>query len=382
MIGVLADDLTGAGELAGLGLRYGLRAEVLTDPALGSDAELLCVDTDSRSCHPMEAGQRAAAAADRLAALGAGRIYKKVDSVLRGRILAELEAVMKQLGRRRALLVPANPALRRVVRGGKYFVRDQPIHETDFRLDPEYPRRSSSVRELLGATDASAVHLRAGHEPLPETGIIVGEAETADDLRHWAGRCDGATLTAGAAQFFGAWLEASGRRAVSAAGEEDAAATPELFICGSASEACRSFAAQARQRGVPVFGLPASVAAGAELSAEELASLAARAAAALAAAPRVILEIGLPQVTDPRIAPQLAGQLVKLARLVLAGADVGHVFAEGGATGASLLRSMNWSRLVAVREIAQGVVTFRVPGDRQCLLTIKPGSYPWPKQIQ
>src|ERR1043166_1737662 len=160
MIGVIADDLTGAAELGGVGLRYGLRAEVVTAGAesglqaalrgVSADAgtpngpDLLCVDTDSRAGLPAEAGRRAAEAANRLTALRAEWIYKKVDSVLRGHVVVELEAMMNQLGLNRALLVPANPSLARVVRNGQYFVRGEPIHQTDFRLDPEFPRRTRS----------------------------------------------------------------------------------------------------------------------------------------------------------------------------------------------------------------------------------------------
>src|SRR6185369_13506559 len=143
MIGVIADDLTGAAELSGVGLRCGLRAEVTTDLQTRSAAELMCVNTDSRGCPPEEAGRRAAEAASKLTASRVEWIYKKVDSILRGHILVELEAMMNRLGLNRALLVPANPSLERVVHNGQYFVRGKPIHETDFRLDPEFPRSTS-----------------------------------------------------------------------------------------------------------------------------------------------------------------------------------------------------------------------------------------------
>ena len=86
-------------------------------------------------------------------------------------------------------------------------------------------------------------------------------------------------------------------------------------------------------------------------------------------------------MSDPRLSRQLANQLVELARAVLLRARVEHVYAEGGATGASLLKSMSWRRLQAVRELAPGVVTFQVAGDLRCLLTLKPGSYLWPKDV-
>ena len=83
MIAVIADDLTGAAELGAVGDRYGLNAEVVTgmllqddeperrsptrrdtsdlnrteskSPAPADNADLICIDTDSRSCPPEEA---------------------------------------------------------------------------------------------------------------------------------------------------------------------------------------------------------------------------------------------------------------------------------------------------------------------------------------
>src|SRR5882672_3582695 len=157
MIGVIADDLTGAAELGGIGLRYGLQAEVVLEGKCDREADLLCLDTDSRSCRANEAARRAAAAARKLRMAGAVWIYKKVDSVLRGNVLAEVSAIRQALGLHSALLVPANPGFGRVIRKGRYFVKGKPIDQTDFARDPEYPRRSSNVLKMLGVTKALEV---------------------------------------------------------------------------------------------------------------------------------------------------------------------------------------------------------------------------------
>ncbi len=382
MIGVVADDLTGAAELAGIGWRYGLQSEVVTAPGRHSEAELVCVDTDSRSCAPAEASERAAAAVRNLVASGASRIYKKVDSVLRGRIVAELESILKELQLPRALLVPANPTLGRVVRDGKYFVGGRPIHETDFRLDPEYPRHTSSVAELLGRTARDeVVPVCATRAALPVAGIVVGAAETTEDLQRWANIEDSGTLMAGAAQFFAALLESRGHRAGATANPPAPSTASELFVCGSASEACRSFVATERRRGVPVFGLPEPVARGTKLAGHEVERIANQVANKAESCSRIILEVGLPPVGDRDIARQLAQQLVQVAQAVLARRQFSQVYLEGGATGANLLQVMGWSRLTAVQEIAQGVVTFQIAGDSR-RLTLKPGSYSWPAAVR
>src|SRR6266567_3584454 len=121
MIGVIADDLTGASEIGGIGLRHGLKAEIILRGKFPPGADLLCIDTDSRSCSPREAARRAAAAARKLRIAGAAWIYKKVDSVLRGNVVAEVQAIRQALELRSALLVPANPCFGRIIRDGHYF---------------------------------------------------------------------------------------------------------------------------------------------------------------------------------------------------------------------------------------------------------------------
>ena len=69
---------------------------------------------------------------------------------------------------------------------------------------------------------------------------------------------------------------------------------------------------------------------------------------------------------------------MRVAEQVLRRAPIENVFAEGGATAAELVRCMDWPRLEIVRELAPGVATLAVDGDKKLLLTIKPGSYSWP----
>ena len=377
MIGVIADDLTGAAEIGAVGLRHGLRAEViLADTPPGSDADLICVDTDSRSCNPTEAAQRASNAALLLQNCGAEWIYKKTDSLLRGNVTPEIEAVVKQLGLSGALLVPANPSLGRTVVNGQYFVCGQLIHQTEFAQDPKHPRSSPNVLELLDKSSALPLSVGKSGEPFPECGIVIGEVASAEDVRAWATRRNERWLMAGGAEFFGALLKPAARipQSRNAPGKE-------LFVCGSASEATRKFVAGQAQHGVPVFSLPDKLAAVGDFDATEVEALAARVVSALQVEPRVILHVGLPQVKDVSLAEMLARHLVRVAAEVLRLAPVGHVFAEGGATAVGLARDMGWHRLAVKSELAPGVVTLSVIGGASELLTIKPGSYQWPESL-
>lgn len=85
---VIADDLTGAAELGGVAWRYGLTAEVHAVPGESRSAEVTAIDTDSRGCAGEEAARRVEQTIRGVA--GQSWVYKKVDSVLRGPVLAEL----------------------------------------------------------------------------------------------------------------------------------------------------------------------------------------------------------------------------------------------------------------------------------------------------
>ena len=381
MIGVIADDLTGAAEIGAVGLRHGLRAEIVRSGEPGGLADLVCIDTDSRSCAPDEAGKRAAAAAKLLRASGARWIYKKVDSVLRGHVTAEVEAVMHQLKLERALLLPANPSRGRIIRDGQYFVNGKLIHKTEFGRDPEYPRRSSQVLRLLKVPEKFSIRVAIDdQQPFDQT-IVVGEAGTAEDVSGWAEASGPEILSAGGSEFFDALL---GREKPMANERMKPLLSPvegrELFVCGTSTESSRKFVMAARRRKQPVITLPAELIWGTEFSPGALASLARSAVAAFDNHPRVILAIGLPLIRDAVVARRLFQNVVQIAERIMDKVPVAHVFAEGGATASELVRSMGWPRLTVEHEPAPGVATLSVGGSRSTLLTIKPGTYTWPAQ--
>jgi D-threonate/D-erythronate kinase len=404
MIGVIADDLTGAAELGAVGLHHGLRTEILVPhlesiapaeegrkpaeiplPALDRDVDLVCIDTHSRSCAPGEAARRAASAAGLLRRAGVRWLYKKVDSVLRGPVTAEVEAVMKELGVKRALLVPANPSLGRTIKRGRYYIHGKPIHKTEFARDPEHPRTSSDLLKLLGASLVFPICLCGLLDSLPNRGILVGAAANEEDLKHWAARRNAKTLVAGGAEFFGMLLARAGHPKVASCPDTPvagAAGTRELFVCGTLSESARTFVRAARAGGTPVFSLPKELVWGAGFSPAAAEAIGQKMIAAFRQHPRVILTVGLRVVHERAIARWLATHLAQVAVTVLRQAGVAHIFAEGGETAAELAQTMGWARLRVLRELAPGVATLAVGGGDSLCLTIKPGSYAWPDSVR
>lgn len=382
MIVVIADDLTGAAEIAGLGWRHGLTAEILERDEEPSKAELVVYDADTRDCSAAEAARRVAGIARRLQARKPAWIYKKVDSVLRGNVLAEIGAMQKTLGVERCLLVPANPAARRVIKGGKYFVRGKPINQTDFRHDPAHPRRSASVKELLGATRKNQVTLRnPSTRPLPE-GVVVGEAATAAHVRHWAQRVDWRTLPAGGADFFSALLARHGfrpRKTRHKVPKPEAGTT--LFVSGSLAESSIGFLDECRSRDWPVLLMPYELFAGRGRDRKHKSVWAQRVIEALDKHRKVAIGIGQPTLPGKREGLRLGKILVETVKKVLAEVHPDRICVEGGSTAALLLDQLGWKRLVVECEFSTGVTGARPLVRNGSLLVFKPGSYDWPAGI-
>jgi uncharacterized protein YgbK (DUF1537 family) len=302
---------------------------------------------------------------------------------LRGPVTAELEAMMQELGCARVLLLPANPSLGRTIRVGKYFVRGKAIHRTDFARDPEHPRRSSNVLRLLARSELFPVRVLRLDEDFPATGIFVGEVSSATRIREWIARLEPDMLLAGGAETFDAWLSATRntRRATPKKSLKPSKLPRAIFVCGSASEACRKFVARAKRSGVPIVPLPAELAWSSEFSSGAAAAVAQQVLETLESERQLVLTVGLPQVNDREVARRLTGHLTHLAARVIYGANVKQVFAEGGETAAALVRQMHWMRLTVKRELAPGVATLESDGDEPVLFTVKPGSYLWPADI-
>jgi len=123
-IAIVADDLTGACDAAvpfaanGLTAYIGLHWD--DPPPAGWQA--YAINTDTRCSTGAEAAQRTGQAFALAGQLQPERIIKKIDSLLRGNVAAEIAAARTAIDSRLTLLAPAFPALGRRVRGGKVWV--------------------------------------------------------------------------------------------------------------------------------------------------------------------------------------------------------------------------------------------------------------------
>ncbi len=383
MIGVIADDLSGAAEIAGLAYRYGLDSVVRLEPSQDFSSEKLCVwDTDSRSCTAKEAEIRVEKTASELLKKNPDWIYKKVDSVLRGHIAVELDVLNRVFEQTRTILIPANPSLGRTIKNGHYYVHGQPLEETDFIDDPELMAKTSKVVELLGpAHKAKVVYGQAeDFHSLPAEGIICGDAATTEDIIHWTAKLDELTLPAGGSDFFTAILEKRGFR-LSKRSSTRNWPTRTLLISGSASKASGERIAEAESEGIPVCRMPEKLMqkkADAEKLIEEWEN---RVALCLRENDRVIVTIGKPRSKDSGDALRLGEHLCELTRRLMKKEKIEHLCIEGGATASRIIRRQKWNCLQVIHEWTRGVVSMKIQNKSGPILTIKPGSYPWPSEL-
>jgi D-threonate/D-erythronate kinase len=352
---ILADDLSGAAELAGIAFAHGLSAEVQRQFDPTSTAQVVAIDTDSRDLPESGAAQLLRSVAQQIIGAGTDCIFKKVDSLLRGNVRTEIEAVLDVTGHRRALLIPANPSRGRVIANGRYLIDGMPLNRTSFALDPNHPRRSADIRELLGDAGELQVQLIGKDESLPTDGIIVPDVATVLDIERSIHDTAGETLLAGAADCFAALLALRLRRRP-AIGPPVLIVPPALLVCGSrASWAARR--ADCDAAGIPV------IAPGEHRALGSCGAL------------------GLGERELPDTSLLLHSFLPRLIESFFTNSTVKTLLIEGGATAASVAAYFGWTRFAVTARAPAGVGVLRPFASGTPLVIIKPGSYPWPTEI-
>lgn len=167
-LGCIADDITGASDLAALvarsgaavSLRIGLPA---ADPDPAELAEVEVIALKIRSIPADQAVAAAMAARDWLIRAGAARLYWKYcstfDSTAQGNIGPVAQALLAAGAGAQTLHAPGFPENGRRVFMGNLFVGRQPLAESPMRDHPLNPMRDSDLTRLLSAQLGQAVGL-------------------------------------------------------------------------------------------------------------------------------------------------------------------------------------------------------------------------------
>jgi uncharacterized protein YgbK (DUF1537 family) len=155
-VGVLADDFSGAGDVALAFESVGLSTEIWA-PTSGAHprvsraaVRVWIIDTESRGLSPQAADRAVREALGVLSDWKPDFIFKKIDSTLRGPVGAELAAfieVLRPVGE--IPFVAAFPKMGRTTVGGRHCVDGVPLHKTAFGRDPRHPVRSDRITEIL-----------------------------------------------------------------------------------------------------------------------------------------------------------------------------------------------------------------------------------------
>ena len=344
---VLADDFSGAAEVAGIAWRTGAPVELCRSFPDAFASGVTVIDTDTRLRADEEAARVVGGICGAIREHGVERVYKKIDSVMRGPLAAEVEAALSGLGRDRAVVLSANPSRGRIIRDGRYFVEGIPLHETDFAGDPIHPTTTDRVREHV--EDRSFIR--------------TPDAETLEEVRKIAASLGPNELPVGAADFYRAWRGKENVREL-----DPSAAGRRLWIGGSQAIRAEREAAFAGH-GIPVV----------EWGGEPIGEWADAVLSAAGPGGSVAMEIRrgfrIPAEEALKALSEAGGRILDEM-----GPDM--VFAEGGATASALMEERGWRRFRVTRELAPGVVGLR-PADAPDApeWVVKPGSYPWPVAI-
>ena len=164
--GAIADDFTGATDLAALLARSGVRVSLRLGVPQGipeKTAPLEIIALKCRTAPAADAVAQALSALEWLQRAGAQRYFWKYcstfDSTPRGNIGPVAEALMRRLGVDQTIYCPAFPENGRSIFMGNLFVGELPLAESAMKDHPLTPMRDSNLMRLLTPQVSQAVGL-------------------------------------------------------------------------------------------------------------------------------------------------------------------------------------------------------------------------------
>ncbi len=263
LVGIIADDLTGANDTALQFHIRGANTKILLDsectPKVKAGTEVWALSSESRNVSAKEAIARVEKAVRTFTDnFSFDYYYKKIDSTLRGHIAPETLTMINILGYDAAIIIPAFPQEGRITVGGYHLLKGTPIGRTEIARDPLSPITESHVPTLLqsqldesercivGTIDLRTVMNGAGPvliriNELIKAGkkLIVADASSITDIEQIAlaiSKCEKKLLPAGTAA--GAqvlakyWLAGIEKEGVNVSTGK----LPKLIISGTANQ--------------------------------------------------------------------------------------------------------------------------------------------------
>lgn len=386
LLGCIADDFTGATDLANNLVREGMRvvqtigvpAQRESRQASATDADAIVCALKSRNLPAAEAVSQALEAARWLQHQGARQFYFKYcstfDSTDQGNIGPVTEALMDFLGTDFTIATPAFPDNHRTLFKGHLFVGDVLLSESGMQNHPLTPMTDSNLVRVLQAQCRRRVSLvdyrvvaqgpaviRSRMDQLRQEGVSVAlvDALSNDDLRSLATAVrDFPLLTAGSGLAIG--LPANiGRQPSLAAAMLPAPQGTRAVVCGSCSQASRRQVAAFLAADLPAFQLdPLRMAEGEDQVAQALQW----AAQMQSGGPVLVYSSADPSTVEAvqqRLGVQAAGEMTEkaLAQVAcgLVSAGVGQLVVAGGETSGACVQALGLTQLRVGFQIDPGV---------------------------
>ncbi len=404
LLGCIADDFTGATDLANMLVRGGMRTVQsigipAADVAGQLDADAIVIALKSRTVPAADAVKESLEALHWLRERGCEQIFFKYcstfDSTPAGNIGQVSEALLEALDSDFTLACPAFPENGRTVFRGHLFVQDQLLSESGMQHHPLTPMTDANLVRVLQAQTRGKVGLlrhdsvsggvesiRARIARLRADGVrmAVADAVSDADLHALGEACaDLALLTGGSGLALG--LPANFRRAGKLR-DLDAAHVPaveggEVVLAGSASQATNAQVATWLQAGRPAFRVdPLALAAGQPVIEEAQAFVADHAQTVLIYATSTPDEV---KAVQRELGAKRAGHLVEqaLGRIAsrLRETGVRRFVVAGGETSGAVVQALNIQLLQIGAQIDPGVpACVSTPGE-PLALALKSGNF-------
>ena len=406
LLGVIADDFTGATDLAAMLVAHGMTAvQRIGVPAAAEpapDADAVVIALKSRTAPPAQAVAESRAALAWLRAAGARQFFFKYcstfDSTDQGNIGPVADALLRDLGGGFALACPAFPANARSVFQGHLFVGSTLLNESGMEHHPLTPMTDANlVRVLSRQTDGTvglvafetvargAGAIRSAMTALAEQGrrYAIVDAVTDAHLRAiGAAAAAHPLITGGSGVAIG--LADNFRAAGTLPERADPGALPRVtgaaaVLAGSCSRATLLQIATARAH-LPVLELD-------PLATPDAAALTAQATAWLADAPHDVPIVIAASATPEKVAElqrrlgrDAAGMLVEHAladiAVALLARGVRRLVVAGGETSGAVVTRLGVRSLRIGAEIDPGVPWTYAEGSGPALmLALKSGNF-------
>ncbi|MBN9005133.1 MAG: four-carbon acid sugar kinase family protein [Rhizobiales bacterium] len=409
-LGCIADDYTGASDLANTLTRCGLRTVqtigVPSDDLKLPEIDAVVVSLKSRSIAAADAVAKSCAAEKWMRSRGAEHVLFKIcstfDSTDAGNIGPVMDALRAESGDAVVLVTPAFPETGRTVYQGNLFVGAVPLNESPLKDHPLNPMHDSNLVRVLtrqsktaiGLVDLAAVArgpeaVRGRLADLAKQGVgaAIIDAVFDRDLETIGTVAIGHKLSVGASGIglgLARALVASGRVTASTGVDTgNAVGGPAACLAGSCSQATLGQIARAEQV-MPVLHLdPEQVIAGSDETQRALAWATER----IGKGPVLIASSSTPDqvaALQARHGRDAAGHAIERAMADLAEglvqAGVRRLVVAGGETSGAAVDRLGIPGFLVGAEIAAGVPVLRAVGAREgdMLLALKSGNFGGP----